>query len=337
MSRFLTQVRALFQPDDPIYRQIRKRLSIIIGKRRLLWVTLGSIVLVFLLIGLPMSLLTPGWLVPNYDWAPAMAAAQLGLIIWQELVKQLVCFTIGILTAAVASSVTRDENQDMLYLTPYSPRQIRFSILRAVFYQFLLLLLGTLLIRSLLIILISAFPQLMGENLLWLSSILRPGFLRVPLFVQRSAGQLSHFEYDLWLLWIRQIEAITYLKVWPLWVGYYILQPIIDALLFGLAGLVVASRAQTRDGRLLGSLGVISGMWVMGYLGERLLAALIMWAYNSYANLRWFVGVSAMDSGYINVWNLFATMMGVIIIIKLLLSGMLLRAINHKEAYPNRV
>jgi hypothetical protein len=288
------------------------------------WGMLAALAAVLILIALPMSFYPPVYMLPQTKGAAVIAGAHFSLIIWQELLKQAVTLTAAILIAAVASSVTGEHTRDILVLTPYSTRQIRLSMLRAILRTLLIPLGALLAVRALLII---SFPYLTGERLFMLTSLFRPGFSSIiPGRVGWVAFQTSNIEYRLWERWAEQIAPVAYLKVWPLWVTYYVLQPLFDTLLFGSMSLAVASRAPTGDRALLNALSLALGMWVLGYLGERALAIPLMWLRDSWFYVRWFVGLPAMGSGYMGIRGLFATLLVTIIAGKALLLGLSLYA-----------
>jgi hypothetical protein len=315
------------ESDNPIARHVLGSLRAGRTKHAVGWGLLASLAAVIILIGLPMGLLPPGYLIPINPWGFFIAAGQMSLIVWQEVLKQAVSIGGALLVIVVARRMFRDRNGDLLALTPYSSRQVKLAMLGAVLrYLFVPLLLATL-IRILLVAVISQ-PQLTGSNLLFPTALFRPDSIRVPFFIQRTVGGLSHMTYTLWELWTRQITTVAYLRIWPLWIAYYVVQPVWDTLLFGLAGLVVESKTQASDEGLLGAIGMIVGLWGAGYLGERLLATGVVWLRDSWAYVHWFMGIPAMGNGYIGVTGLFALTLGIVVGVKALIFGLLLASMD---------
>jgi hypothetical protein len=316
--------------DNPIARRILKSLRAGRTKHVVGWGLLASLAAVIILIGLPMSLLPPGYLIPVNRWGFLIAAGQMSLIVWGELLKQAVSIGGALLAIVVARRMFREQGGDLLALTPYSSRQVRLAMLGAVLRYLLAPLLLATLIRILLVAVISQ-PQLSGSNLLVPTALLRLNALSVPLFIQRTVGGVSHVTYTLWELWTRQITTVAYLRIWPLWIAYYVVQPVWDALLLGLVALLAESKIRRGDEGLLGAAGVVVGLWIAGYLGERLLATGVIWLRDSWAYVHWFPGIPAMGSGYIGVIGLFALTLGIVVGVKGLILSLLLADMDRSR------
>jgi hypothetical protein len=324
----MSTVRAF---DNPIARRILKSLRAGRTKHAVRWGLLVSLAAAIVLIGLPMSLLPPGYLIAANRWGFLMAAGQMSLIVWGELLKQAVGIGGALLAIVVARRMFRDRGSDLLALTPYSSRQVRLAMLGAVLRYLLVPLLLATLIRALLVAVISQ-PQLTGSNLLVPTALLRFNALSVPFFIQRTVGGMSVAGYTFWELWTRQLAMIAYLRIWPLWIGYYVVQPVWDALLLGLVALLAESKTRRGDEGLLGAAGVVVGLWGAGYLGERLLSALLIWLWDSWVYVHWFPGIPAMGSGFIGVNGLFSLTLGTIAGVKLLILSLLLADLNRSSA-----
>jgi hypothetical protein len=281
------------------------------------------------LIILPMSLLPPSHVLPQVEWEFVYAPRQFGLIVWQEVVKQANSIGGGILLAIAANNIfLREGSTDLLRTTPYSARQIRLAMLGAVLRYLLVPLILVTLVRGGLVLLVASNP-LLYQSLLTPTAIIRLGMNHVPPIIQQTAGRLCILEYDLWEIWVRQIAAIGFLKVWPLWAAYDVIQPVWDTLLFGLIGMAAVSRTRREGNRQIAASGWIGGVWIAGFLGERLLVAGLMWLRYSWAELCWFPGIPALGYGYIWVPGLFVPSMAIIIGVKVLATGLAVRIIGQ--------
>lgn len=315
---------------NPIVRHVLGSLRAGRAKHAPGWGLLASLGAVIVLIGLPMALLPPAYLFPTNRWSFFVAAGQMSLIVWAELLKQAASIGGALLVIVVARRMLRDRSSDLLTLTAYSPRRVRLAMLSALLRYLFAPLLAATLARALLVG-VATHPRLAASNLVMLTALFRPDAMQVPFFIQRTVGGLSHTAYTRWELWARQVTTVAYLRIWPFWVACYVAQPIWDALLFGLAGLMVESKAQSGDEGLLSAIGMIVGLWGAGYLGERLLASGAMWLRDSWAYVHWFVGVPAMGSGYISVPGLFALTFGIIAGVKALILGLLLAGLGRSR------
>ncbi|MBN1122775.1 MAG: hypothetical protein JXJ17_16985 [Anaerolineae bacterium] len=318
---------AILKPDNPITCLTLRRLRAGFGKHAVGWGLLISLIGVIVLIGLPMSLLPPSHVLPQFKWEFVYAPWQFGLIAWQEVVKQAISIGGGILLAIAANNILHEGSTDLLRTTPYSARQIRLAMLGAVLRYLLVPLILVTLVRGGLVLFVASNPSLY-QSLLTPTAIIKLGMNNVPPIIQQTAGRLCILEYDLWEIWVRQVAAVGFLKGWPLWEAYTIIQPVWDTLLYGLIGLAAVSRTHREDNRLLAASGWIGGVWIAGFLGERLLVAGRMWLRYSWAELRWFPGIPALGYDYIWVPGLFGPSMAIVIGVKILVMGFLLRAVG---------
>lgn len=317
-----------WRPAPPVYRRAWQQLRDSRRRKRLGWVLLASLAGVIGLVGVPMGLLPPTYLLPAFPWSPLAAAIQNGLFIWQELIKQIVVLSAAPLAALVAGWLPAESPGDALSLTPYSGRQIQTARLAAVLRFLLIPLLLVALVR--LTLLVSIAPITPWENPLFIPTALWRGFSH-PLtwlggWIDRGLTRLSLWQYTWWETWLRQFSTIRFLKAHGLWAAGYVLSPLFDAALFATAGLAAWTRIRRTEQAQVAVLGLALGLWAAGYLGERALAMGLCLQYNAGTTIEWGIGIPAMGSGYLGVPGLFAAALVVTTAVKLGLLGGLLAA-----------
>lgn len=314
MGRFRQTVeeRAKWPPAAPVYARIRARLT-----RWQRWISVGllaALVGAVALVGLPMVLARPVHLIPNYAWSSAAAAVQHTLFVGQVLLKQGVILLAAPLAAAMARALPGEESGDALHVIPYSAREIQLARLAALLRTLLIPIAAVTALRGLLLAVGS--PRLAASDSLFLPSAvfyapsLYPTAAPPPfrpasaIWLDRMLDVLSRTGYDGWMRWREIFEVTKFLDVWPVWIGCYLLQPALDGLLVAVGGIAVWNRRPANA--LPAVLAVSGGLWLAGFLGERLLALGLTLARTGRATAAWLVGIPALPAAYVGLRGMFA-------------------------------
>lgn len=324
--------------DHPLYRYELVHWSRLLVWRRSGWLmSLIAIGAPLVLVGAPMAIVLQRWLFPAYSFSSIALAAVTTLLIGQETAKQLACLGAAALTG-VAMSDSEAQADDLLRLSPLPPRQIVLAKLGAALRPFLLWPIVVTAARLLLLLADTPgwagalFEQRASMNPAWL-----PFLMKMPPAIGQTVFKPAFWGFQLWETFSRQLDAVWMTGIGPLWLIYYLLQPLFDFVLFTGLGLFAASRARTRAGGLSAALGFAMVVWVLGYVGERALSVLVtlLWSMERPFGMvvtppEWMIGMPAMDGGFIVVIGPFETMLVLVVIVKVGLLLWLFYATNQQ-------
>ncbi len=204
---------------------------------------------------------------PKDWWIVLLVAIAAGILIGETFLRLLTGLTATGLASTAISSEIEAETFSLLRLTPIPPRQIVFAKFSAVIRQIRTPLIILMIVRGVLIL-----GTLITVAVLAAAGLLFSGFQLGDLTLSLQPN--NPIATGLLLLGYLVVLVIV-LAVILLWIGYFILQPVLDMMLYSALGLFASSLARTRTNGLVtaGALRVV--LWMGSYVFSQIISTAI--------------------------------------------------------------
>lgn len=182
-----------------------------------------------------------------------------GIIVGVYLAGEVIRWMAGLLATALSATAISAEIEAQTFalirLTPIQVREIVLAKLGAIIQQLRLPIIVTTVTRT--ITVICATLTVIGLAV-FTRVTTAPG---APLIPPIPGSPI-----------INMAAGLGGLLLLVLWIGYYLLQPILGVMLYSVVGLFASSLSKTRANGLIGAIGMRLGLWVVSYITNQLIS-----------------------------------------------------------------
>jgi hypothetical protein len=250
----------------PLYRRELTRLAII--HPAYIALTVAAVLgLTALLCGLPPIIVPTAWLIPRFPWSSAAHAAIIVMLFSEEALLVLLCFAAAVFAGLIGGRDASESGDDLLLLANVPPRDVFRIRLAAVLIPLRLPILVITLMRAILVALLLVAEPNFTFWLFDITSGVIPALPMPPLIV----AALNSFTFQMFEVWTQRLDMIRQHWSFPPWALYYIVQPVLDVLLYAAVASTLSARASTRgSGLVLASAGA-AVLWILAYFAEHLI------------------------------------------------------------------
>jgi hypothetical protein len=203
----------------------------------------------------------------------------MGLILAQEALKQAMCLGAGLLGGAAARS--DEAGDDLLRVTRLTAREIALAKLGAALAR-LWLPVGLVTAARIAILALTLSGGLVARCRVL---ILGLPVVALPQIAPRAMEALSDIGLAQLSVWLGHLYVLRESPALAPWAAYFLIQPALDAALFGAAGLAAGSRRRAGN-RVAAGLVASVGLWIVGYLALRITTQWLALNVLRYANAR---------------------------------------------------
>jgi hypothetical protein len=199
------------------------------------------------------------------DWWLIPFAVTVGVMVAEAVLRFATGLIVTALAATVISAEMEAETYGLLRLTPIPPREIVLAKFSGVMRQ----------VRTPLIALIGVRIGIVGLGIILLAALIVAGVMLGPRLGIGSppvAPTAPAVSVPLALLY--GLTAIGALVTAALLVLYYVIRPVLEALLFAALGMLASSLAKTRASGLISAGALRLGLWMVSYVAGQVVSSL---------------------------------------------------------------
>jgi hypothetical protein len=250
----------------PLYRRELARLGIIHPAHIALTVA-AVLGLTTLLCGLPPIIIPTAWFIPRFPWSEAAHAAIIVMLFSEEALLVVLCFAAAVLAGLIGRGNDSESGDDLLLLANVPPRDV-FRIRLAVVLNTLRLPIFVItLMRAILVALLLVAEPNFTFWLYDITSVFNPTLPMPPLIV----AELNSFTFQMFEVWSQRLDMIRDHWSFSPWALFYIVQPVLDVLLYAAVASILSARASTRGSGLVLALAGAAMLWILAFFAEHLI------------------------------------------------------------------
>jgi hypothetical protein len=250
----------------PLYRRELTRLAII--RPAHIALTVAAVLgLTTLLCGLPPLFMPPAWFTPRITWSAVAHAAIIVLLFSEEALLMMLCFAAAVLAGLIGGGGASEDSDYLLLLANIPPRDAFRIRLAAVLNTLRLPILVTTVMRVILVALLLVAEPNFTFWLFDITSVFNPTMPIPP----RMVAALNSFTFQMFEVWSQRLDMIRPHWSFPPWALYYIVQPVLDVLVYAAVASTLSARASTRGSGLSLAAASAAVLWILAYFAEHLI------------------------------------------------------------------